>query len=195
MDSKLETHQKACVGLRDFDRKNDASMRANPLLFLCSQQSAAHYMCDQLESIADSLPKSVNKLVCIEALAALKHNQRIHSIYESEFLFPLMRTRIGDQAGLYSQLKLLDDEHLDDEAYAEEIAEALRGLIAGCCAVAPETLAYMLRGYFEGLRRHIAFEKHLIVPLAIRHLRSDDLETLENAIVSNVYHLFSERLD
>src|SRR5690606_26280712 len=77
--------------------------------------------------------------------------------YEETVLFPRIRQRSGssDQDETLSRLRY---EHLEDEGYAEELTEALFKLGSNG-PVNVEAVGYMLRGFFEGMRRHIAFEQ------------------------------------
>lgn len=61
-------------------------------------------------------------------------------------------------------LNRLESEHHNDEDYAESVAQAI-----GCYVLCDdhrkaESLSWMLRGFFESIRRHIAFEREHILP-------------------------------
>lgn len=114
-------------------------------------------LCDELEEIADSLPANINRQKCIYAAKALGPMIRTIHHYEETVLFPRIRQRSGssDQDETLSRLRY---EHLEDEGYAEELTEALFKLGSNG-PVNVEAVGYMLRGFFEGMRRHIAFEQ------------------------------------
>lgn len=119
-------------------------------------------MCDTLEGIADSLPNTLNVRQCQEAAGHLVPIViRAHRIEEEE-VFPLIG-RDGS-AALQKTLDHLRTEHCEDECFAEELADALSH--AGDGKVQPETLGYMLRGFFEAMRRHINFERERFTVLA-----------------------------
>ena len=160
-----------------------AASRANPLKFLADQHVTGLALCDMLEGIADSLPESINKLTCQNAIDQIQVNRLVHSCYESKVLFPLLRRRVGDNDGLFNKLARLDAEHIEDDGYAAEIIESLEALISNRNQAQAETLAYMLRGYFEGLRRHIAFERELVMPLARSALTASDLHEMEETLL------------
>jgi len=118
-------------------------------------------LCDRLEEIADSLPDAVNRQKCIYAAKALAPMIRSLHHYEETILFPRIRQRPSGSAD-DETLSRLRYEHLEDEGYAEELTEALLKLGSGE-TVNMEAVGYMLRGFFEGMRRHLAFEReHLL---------------------------------
>ncbi|AYD00994.1 hypothetical protein NCHU2750_16040 [Neorhizobium sp. NCHU2750] len=119
-------------------------------------------LCNELEQIADSLPASVDRQKCIYAAQALCPLIRRAHRDEETLLFPQLARLQPGIGPLSATLDRLKYEHFEDECYAEELTEALFRLGADE-PVNDEAIGYMLRGFFEGLRRHIAFEKaHLL---------------------------------
>lgn len=119
-------------------------------------------LCDALEEIADSLPASINRQKCIYAAKALSPLVRNVHHYEETILFPRLRAAAGDIVLLEKTLARLKYEHFEDECYAEELTETLLRLGSGT-QINQEAVGYMLRGFFESVRRHIAFEAaHLL---------------------------------
>jgi hemerythrin-like domain-containing protein len=119
-------------------------------------------LCAELEQIADSLPANVNRQKCIYAAKALGPMIKGLHHYEENVLFPALETRglAGDLAKTLARLKF---EHFEDECFAEELSERLLLLGSGDGEVNMEATGYMLRGFFEAIRRHIAFEReHLL---------------------------------
>ena len=122
-------------------------------------------LCDLLEGIADSLPANVDHRQCLEAAGALGPMIRSQHEREETLLFPWLSHRPDAGGKLAETLARLTREHFEDECFAEELAETLRSLGDGG-TVNSEALGYMLRGFFEGMRRHIAFERdHLLAAL------------------------------
>ncbi len=120
-------------------------------------------LCLELEEIADSLPASVNRQKCIYAAKALGPLIKGIHHYEETVLFPQMQASPEANDHLAMTLERLKFEHCEDECFAEELTDALLRLGSGS-AVNMEAVGYMLRGFFEGLRRHIAFEReHLLM--------------------------------
>lgn len=122
-------------------------------------------LCHRLEFIADSLPYFVDRQACIgvaQTLGPLIH--QAHRL-EEDIVFPAVRDRWKALINIDKTLERLRDEHLEDEGFAEELHDALMAYGCGENRPGPEAFGYMLRGFFEGLRRHIAFEKEMILPL------------------------------
>ncbi|GMB82169.1 hemerythrin domain-containing protein [Shinella zoogloeoides] len=123
-------------------------------------------LCSALEEIADSLPANINRQKCIYAAKSLiPLINGIHR-YEEEALFPMLETQASggeEMAGTIARLKF---EHVEDECFAEELTDTLTRLGSGDGSVNAEAAGYMLRGFFESIRRHIAFEQRFMRPEA-----------------------------
>ncbi|MDH4441987.1 MAG: hemerythrin domain-containing protein [Rhizobium sp.] len=120
-------------------------------------------LCLELEAIADSLPTNINRQKCIYAAKALGPLIKGIHHYEETVLFPQLRASADANEHLAVTLERLKFEHCEDECFAEELTDALLRLGSGA-PVNMEAVGYMLRGFFEGLRRHIAFEReHLLI--------------------------------
>lgn len=124
-------------------------------------------LCDRLESIADSLPYHVDKLVCIRVASRLLPLLRESHRYEEEVLFPVFeRDTLAHPARRATVLRL-KSEHVYDEGAAEEICERLMWIARGGEIDNPEALGFMLRAFFDTVRRHVAFEKEYVFPSAL----------------------------
>jgi len=116
-------------------------------------------LCDDLEAIADSLPSNIVNQDCLFAAKSLGRLIRDVHAYEEETLFPALRQVFQASGEFTLALDRLTFEHLADECYADDIAEKLVYIGSGGRDVNMEALGYMLRGFFDALRRHIAFER------------------------------------
>ena len=116
-------------------------------------------LCDDLEAIADSLPSNIVNQDCLFAAKSLGRLIRDVHAYEEETLFPALRQVFQSSAEFAGAVDRLTFEHLTDECYADDIAEKLVYIGSGGRDVNMEALGYMLRGFFEALRWHIAFER------------------------------------
>ena len=134
---------------------------ARPLSWLHDAHREHLALCQELEEIADSLPSSVNRQKCIFAAKALGPSIREMQHYEETFLYPWLKKASSDP-NFDNTLERLKFEHFEDMCFAEELTDILLKLGAGA-SVNTEAVGYMLRGYFETVRRHIAFERdHLL---------------------------------
>lgn len=120
-------------------------------------------LCRALESIADDLPGSVNKQACLHVANSIFPVIKSAHDFEEKALFPVLFADLKSDA-FKQTLERLHEEHWEDESFAEELTEALKEFVAGRDRNT-DKLSYMLRGFFEGLRRHIAFEKETFGPM------------------------------
>jgi Hemerythrin HHE cation binding domain len=121
-------------------------------------------LCGQLEEIADSLPGFVNLGICSDVSARIVPLITDVHRYEETILFPWLERRYPQRPVLHESLLRLRAEHLEDEGFAEEISGALQN-IALERSYQAETVGYMLRGFFEGVRRHVACEREYLYEL------------------------------
>ena len=92
-------------------------------------------------------------------------------------LFPAYEAAAGRSSGQRSSIHRLRAEHLEDECFADEVTEVLMAIGHGQAVENPEAVGFMLRGLFETIRRHIAFESEHILAIVesagfVRELRS-----------------------
>jgi hemerythrin-like domain-containing protein len=121
-------------------------------------------LCCELEHIADGLPDSIDRLACIRlGKTVLATTTQAHR-REEEVLFPALLAGRPQQRSLATTLDRVSREHRGDEYQAEEVEEALTTLGGNRRGMSPDAIGYLLRGFFENQRRHIAFERELIRP-------------------------------
>jgi iron-sulfur cluster repair protein YtfE (RIC family) len=121
-------------------------------------------LCDRLEAVADCLPSAVNVQECLYLAQNMVPIVMTAQKFEEAEIFPLL-TRYPDGVELISSIERLKFEHMGDEDYANQIVLTLRDFVKDRTSCNPETLAWMLRGFFDALRRHIAFEQEHVLPL------------------------------
>lgn len=135
-------------------------------------------LCDVLEQIADSLPHNVDCELCRSVSASLRSELPLHRRDFEDAVFPLLSTRALPEDNIDHVLAQLRSEHLTDECGAHDLIEILPMAGGVWPRVDPNVLGYMLRSFFECFRRHLVWERHLIVTLAGRRLSGDDLAIL-----------------
>ena len=116
-------------------------------------------LCDTLESIADSLPHPDARL-CLSAADALEPLiEEIHSL-EEYALFPVLMA--SGRLELEQTVVRLRQEHITDSGTAGEVSEALQALVAGSSPLSPDAVGYLLRAFFDSMRRHVHGEIELL---------------------------------
>jgi len=128
-------------------------------------------ICNELEQIADALP------LLPQTSASLETTRRLLSIietahdFEENVLFPSLLAAHGNADTLVHTIRRLEMEHLGDSDFAQDIYHATRNYVTSRDRHQAEALAWMLRGFFESQRRHVAFEREHIMPL-VRVMRA-----------------------
>jgi hypothetical protein len=127
-----------------------------------SHLSGQEELCAALEALADSLPGRLDTHSGVLLGCALHPALRRAHRDEEEVVFPLLLARHARLAGTLDRLR---GEHLEDEDMAHELREAIAGLVRDRSRRDAELVGYMLRGFFRGLRRHLALEREHLLPL------------------------------
>lgn len=122
-------------------------------------------LCDRLERMADNLPSNFDRQECLSISWQICPIVREAHRFEEETLFPLLMQQVEDQGTIKKSLERLKFEHWEDESSAEDISLSLRQMICEPAGANIDKIAYMLRGFFEGMRRHIAFEADHLLPM------------------------------
>lgn len=140
------------------------SCNGDPRAILRRAQGEVLGLCDILEDIADSLPDRLDRRKCKLAAATIEPLiANIHK-FEEQTIFPMARRELWRLGAPNRSINRLEAEHCEDQGFAGELSGALSNVLEGG-AFNPEMLGYMLRGFFESVRRHTAFERDYLLPL------------------------------
>lgn len=122
-------------------------------------------LCDALENAADRLPDKVVLGECLHLRRAIPPILTAVHRMEEEIILPFMKENRRMLPGLPEILDQVRYEQIEEECYAEELCDALRAYGTGLGKPSPETLGYMLRGYFDCARRRIRFDCTVLIPM------------------------------
>lgn len=125
-------------------------------------------LCTQLEDVADSLPANIDRMACLTIASEIEPLVRGIHRFEEEALFPAYAAVLKAEGRDLGSVDRLMSEHVEDECFAAELAEALFDLGRGGTVDNPEALGFMLRGFFESKRRHVAFEREHVLPMVAK---------------------------
>jgi hemerythrin-like domain-containing protein len=136
-----------------------------------TEQLEANYqnlleLCDVLEIIADSLPQPDPGLCLATADVVQILIEDTHSL-EEDVLFPLLAATARPEVN--QTMARLRQEHRADSVTAEEVSEALRDIATGRSVLSADAVGYLLRSFFDSMRRHVYGElemMQLFVPRA-----------------------------
>ena len=127
--------------------------------------AAQSELCNKLEEFADKLPGHIDVQDCLALARLIMPVLREAHNFEESQLFPDLKERFGDNEQLMTTLERLRFEHWEDESFADELRECMVNFANNQMPELVSSLSYMLRGFFAGVRRHIAFEREHIIPL------------------------------
>lgn len=124
-------------------------------------------LCSELEAIADGLPSHVDRRKCLIVAAALVPLLRLSHACEEDCIFPAFTGAgaDGDRSARMQTVQRLKMEHIEDECAAQDLTDVLFAIGHGAPIHNPEALGFMLRAFFETMRRHIAFEREHVFPV------------------------------
>ena len=126
-------------------------------------------LCDRLEAIADAIPHRVDRLQCLVVASRLVPLLRESHSYEEEVVFPAFEKAVSKGSAGNASILRLKAEHIYDESSAQDLTAMLLKIGHGAEVENPEALGFMLRAFFDMVRRHIAFEREHVLPLAIHN--------------------------
>lgn len=121
-------------------------------------------LCEELEAVADALPDRVDRLKCLRIAADLLPLLRRSHRYEEQVIFPVFAGDPLSRTMRERTVRRLEAEHVEDECAAQDVTDALLSIGRGEAVANPEALGFMLRAFFETLRRHVAFERDHVLP-------------------------------
>lgn len=122
-------------------------------------------LCGALEALADSLPLRMDTYAAMTLLEQLQATLHRCQRFEEAMVFPSLAARRPELAPTFDRLRA---EHLEDQDQASDLRDAVEGFLARREPPKAEEIGYMLRGLFTSLRRHLAFDHDVILPLCRR---------------------------
>ena len=127
-------------------------------------------LCKDLESIADGLPGPLKVETSLLIAANIIPIVRSAHKFEEDHIYPVLTDAIRNGTRMQDEILRLKSEHWIDEDLGEEICSALTEFATHQNPAKAEALSWMLRGFFESMRRHIAFEHAVILPRILKKL-------------------------
>lgn len=122
-------------------------------------------VCNSLEIVADRLPDAIDHLDCINLASALVPLLRSIHAFEEQTVFEAYSALAPGSPQIAASINRLRSEHVEDQCFADEITVALMKLGRGRVVGNAEEIGFMLRGFFETIRRHVAFEREHLLPI------------------------------
>ena len=165
---------------------NGSSMNGNgrsggfcdPIGLIEEEHTVQLEFCDVLEFFADSLPEIPDRRLAHAMVPILRDGWPKHIQLEEELLLPALRQRATSNDPILPVMERLEEEHSHDCHFADEVAEEFERLAFDGNVRNADMFGYMLRGFFEGQRRHISWENNVLIPIARAILKPEDLVSL-----------------
>ena len=162
---------------------------AVPCLDIARVHQGKLHLCAAMEAIADALPSAVDRMECLRIASELVPLLRESHRYEEETIFPVFEKVQGaSHPARAASVRRLQAEHVEDECAAQDLTEVLLEIGHGAAVDNPEALGFMLRAFFETLRRHIAFEREHILPIVTAQKCGTELAARSGCKTRHVVH-------
>jgi hemerythrin-like domain-containing protein len=146
-----------------FNRATDMS-KGQILAPLLESHERVIAACDALETIADALPDRIAPGQCERAIRETTTAVRQMHACENDLLMPLLSN--AQRPELRKIAADLEQAHQVDSESLIEVDEVLTAFALGQPILSPDATGYMLRAFFEGLRRHVGRERDLLALMA-----------------------------
>lgn len=152
----------------------DGELFLAPVELLLDEHSCQRSLCDVLDHLVRNPRHGVQRALLQEACSYLAADLHLHIADEEEDLLPLIRSRCAAKARIDSVWAFLSREHEADLRAGLTIRPELERLARGRALGEPAAFFRDASGLARRLRRHLAWEDGVVVPLARRWLRRND---------------------
>jgi hemerythrin-like domain-containing protein len=156
----------------------------DPLAYIAAEHGGQRALCNLMEDLAGAC--GFQQEVAGAILRYLGQDFSRHMRDEENDLFPLLRKRCLPEDEIETVLGRLHAEHKDEHRLAGGVESGLRALLDYKDPVLDAALRERLFQYARSLRRHLALENSIILPLARARLTPEDLVALAAAMRSRL---------
>ena len=156
----------------------------DPLAYIAAEHGGQRALCSLMEDLAGTA--GLDRDIAHAILRYLGQDFSRHVRDEENDLFPLLRDRCLPEDGIEAVLGRLNAEHKDEHELAGDVAAQLTDLLARGAPALDPALRDRLFQYARSLRRHLALENSIILPLARTRLTPEDLAALSESMRKRV---------
>ena len=157
----------------------DLRLLARPLDFIAAEHYRLRAALTQLDWLARGSMGDGRRKLAKALLRYFTEDYPLHVADEEADLFPLLRQRCADDAAFIASLDTLAGEHREDVTHLAAVVDGLRRLAeAGQRDEVPAEFSAGARAYTDALRRHIAWENAVLMPVARAKLQSAEFRRL-----------------
>lgn len=148
-------------------------LEETPLDFLFADHHRQRQAVEILLRLADG---EYNKTGVRNLIVFLKHDLPLHIADEEHDLLPLLRQQCRPEDDIDTLVERLTGEHEGDESAAREVISLLKGLADGKPLSEEDRGA--IRSFAAHLRRHLALENGVLLPIARVRMSAESLKLL-----------------
>lgn len=138
------------------------------IVWVIADHASQRRLCLELEGIADALPDLPSDDRIVRICRQLSTYSLRHFPLETELFL-----RLTGQSKYHAANRILKEiryNHAIDALHADDLAVEFKRLSGTSRALHPGELAYMLRCFFDGCRRAIAFEELALLTLGAERM-------------------------
>lgn len=119
-------------------------------------------LCDELEAIADALPRVPGEQQVLAIIAAVRAGIPAHCQDEEIRIRAWLTSQGATTTASTVAVERLASEHSDNDLLGQELAECLETVIETGRVANPEAVGLLIRHYFTAIRRHLMWEDFLL---------------------------------
>jgi hemerythrin-like domain-containing protein len=154
----------------------------DPLAYIAAEHGGQRALCILMENLAGS--PAFQRDVATEILRYLREDLADHVRDEEGDLFPVLRQRCLEEDDIELVLGQLNAEHKDEDRLASGLVAGLDDAMRDETPIMDSRLRERLFQYARALRRHLALENGIVLPLARARLTPEDLARLSQAMMN-----------
>jgi hemerythrin-like domain-containing protein len=153
-----------------------------PLEYILADHFRQRCLCAGLRRIAERRGSGRGAAVAI--ISYLTTELPRHHQDEDQDLYPALRRRVRPEDELGGILERLEDDHRQAEAQAGAIVDALSAPPGIDPVVIDQSAAQLMLSYAVTEHRHLAIENGIVLVIARKRLKSQDIKALSEAMKS-----------
>ena len=161
-------------------QKENFAKEINPLAIIQHERADQRRLCENLELIADHLPKFSNQSP-VSIYDTLRNRLPVYHRNE-EAMYLLLSHRCMKTLDLNMIIERITEEHNIHDCYADEFLAFLQDCESGADI---SVFGYMFRYIFETIDRHLSWEEIVLMPLVEEYLTLSDKRELAKIITNN----------
>jgi len=155
-----------------------SNMASDPLDYLMAEHLRQRQFANLLNFIAEGV---INRRTIADAIRFVENDLSEHILDEETSFFPILRPLCVEADKIDDLLGLLAEEHREDEGESEGILTILRA--AGAGSAPTEAERERLRLFADHLKRHLALENGVLLPLARARMTPEALQILSQSML------------